>query len=113
MRPEDRGTRLLDLLAGSDDRGRLGNLRATRVETRVRVALPFACVEPCLNGVDHHCGERDFLIEGVLANALMKIDGKVNRSLAEALAVLGADARLFLRSTTPGAAGRKRGHCWR
>jgi len=32
-------------------------------------ALPFSRVEPCFNGVDHHCGECDFLIEGVLANA--------------------------------------------
>ena len=43
------------------------------------VALPFATVEPRLDGIDHHRGERNFLIEGVLADALMKIDRAMNR----------------------------------
>jgi len=54
----------------------------------VSTALPRSRVEPRLNGIDHHRGDRNFLIEGVLANALVKIDRKVNRSLAEALPVL-------------------------
>ncbi len=47
--------------------------------------LPFASVEPRLNGINHHGGERDFLIERVLADALVKLDREVNRGLAEAL----------------------------
>jgi len=53
-------------------------------------ALPFPLVEPRLNRVDHHRGERDLLVEGVLPDALMQIDRQVNRRLAEALPVLGA-----------------------
>jgi hypothetical protein len=68
-------------------------------------ALPFASVEPCLDGIDHHGRERDFLIERVLANALVKLDREVNRGLAETFAVLGANARLFLRSAAEGTGG--------
>jgi hypothetical protein len=53
-----------------------------------------------LDGVDNHRGERDFLIEGVLPNALVKIDREVDRGLAKTFAILRANARLFLRSTT-------------
>ncbi len=53
----------------------------------VRLSVPFASVEPRLDGVDHHRGERDFLIEGGLAQALMKINRQMNRGLPEALAV--------------------------
>jgi hypothetical protein len=73
-------------------------------------ALPFAGVEPRLDGIDHHGRERHFLIERVLADALVKLDWEMNRRLAESLAVLGANARLFLRSATSGASRRKRGH---
>ncbi|MGB5523708.1 MAG: hypothetical protein WBM96_14160 [Polyangiales bacterium] len=48
------------------------------------VALPLPLIKPRLDRVDHHRGERDFLIEGVLANALVKIDREVNRCLASA-----------------------------
>ncbi len=75
----------------------------SRLKTKVGDALPFATVEPGLDGIDHYGGERDFLIERVLAHALVKLDWEVNRGLAEALTVLGADARLFLGSTTTGA----------
>jgi hypothetical protein len=46
-----------------------GSLQITPWDT-----LPFASVEPLLDGIDHHRRERDFLIEGVLAYALMQID---------------------------------------
>ena len=72
--------------------------------------LPFASVEPRLNGINHHGGERDFLIERVLADALVKLDREVNRGLAEALAVFGAQARLFLCSTTARASCGERGN---
>ena len=52
-------------------------------------ALPFARVEPRLDRFHHHRRKRHFLIERVLADALVKIDREVNRSLSEALAVLG------------------------
>jgi hypothetical protein len=61
-------------------------------------ALPFATVEPRLDGIDHHRRECDFPIERMLADALVKLDGEVNRGLAEALTVLGAYARLFFGS---------------
>ena len=48
-------------------------------------ALPLAGVEARLDGVDHHRRERDFLIEGILPNALVKIDREVDRSVAETL----------------------------
>ena len=63
-------------------------------------ALPLARVEPRLNRVDRHRGERDLLVEGVLANALVKIEREVNRRLAEALAVLGAHPRFFVRTAS-------------
>jgi acetyl esterase/lipase len=49
-------------------------LRARRWRALRAGALAFACVEPRFDGVDNHRGERDFLIEGVLAYALVKID---------------------------------------
>jgi len=48
------------------------------------VTLPLSRVEPRLNRVDHHRGERDLLVEGVLADALMKLDRQMNRGLAAA-----------------------------
>ena len=50
----------------------------------VSTALPLSRVEPGLNRVDHHRRERDFLIEGVLAQTLMKIDREMNRGLVAA-----------------------------
>ena len=61
---------------------RRGSLRIT-----AWLAVPFARVEPLLDGVDHHCRERDLLVERVLAHALMKIDWQMNRSLAEAISI--------------------------
>ena len=63
-------------------------------------ALPFAGVEPRLDRINHQDRERNFLIERVLADALVKPDWEVNRGLPEALAVLGADARRFVLSAT-------------
>jgi len=56
-------------------------------------ALPFASVEPIFDGVDHDRGERDFLVEGVLADPLVKIDWEVDRSLAKAFAQIGIVGR--------------------
>ena len=58
--------------------------------------LPLLSVHPRLDGVDHDRGECDLLIEGVLANALVELHRKMNRCLAEALAVLRANAWLCL-----------------
>ena len=59
-------------------------------------ALPFACVEPRFDRIDHHRGERNLLIEGVFPNALMKINRQMNPGLAEAFALFGANERLLL-----------------
>jgi hypothetical protein len=59
---------------GDGDRERFAAGCLPRLETKVAAALPFASVEPFLDGIDHHRRERDFLIERVLAYALMKID---------------------------------------
>jgi hypothetical protein len=81
---------------------------------KVAAALPFAGVEPRFDGVHHHRRERHLLIERVLPDALVEVHWEVNRCLAQALAVLGAYARLFLGSATTGASrGERRNRRWR
>ena len=94
-------------------RSKANTRRMPRLETKVGAALPLSRVEPRANRVDHHRRERDFVIEGVLADPLMEIDREVDRRLAEAFAVFGANARLFFRSATSGASGWKGWHRWR
>ena len=58
----------------------------TRASARFRAGrrrpLPFPRIKLRFNRIDHHRGQRDFLIEGVLPNALVKIDREVDRGLA-------------------------------
>ena len=90
-----------------------GRLPVVGLPSQGLVALALASVEPRANRVHHHRRERDLLIERVLPDALMKIDRQMNRRLAEALAVLRANARLFLRSATTGAScGERRDWRW-
>lgn len=61
-------------------------------------ALPLSRVEPRLTGVDHHRGQRDFVIAGVLANPLVKIDREADGRVTKPLAVLRL-AVLSMRTT--------------
>jgi len=57
------------------------------VSKRGRSRPTRARIEPRANRIDHHRGERDLLIEGVLPNALVKIDWETdekNRSASVA-----------------------------
>jgi len=55
------------------------------VSKRGRSRPTRARIEPRANRIDHHRGERDLLIEGVLPNALVKIDWETDEKNRSAM----------------------------